>query len=260
MSYSRWDKHSLTNRLIFSLKESGLINTIKGVITFFWRNILYFTYPISFIFLNHKKSFYFKKRKYFYCREKYNLSWRNERAVEIPIFQRLVRENIKANILEVGCVLKWYKSSPKSNWTILDKFEKFGSTINLDIINYKPRTKFDLILSISTIEHIGLEDGSSKKNKVIKAINHLITNCLSKKGKIIFSIPIGYNKYLDNQIFSKRIHLSKTYYFLRRSNSEWREVDSEQVINCEYNKYYRIGSKGLLIGVIDNNEVLIKYH
>ena len=251
MSYSIWDKHSLTTRFIFSLKESGFKNTIRRIITYLWRNILCFTYPVSFCFLNKKKSFYFKKRRYFYCREKYNLSWRNERAIEIPIFQRLIRENSKANILEVGCVLKRYKSSTKSNWTIVDKFEKFGNTLNLDIIDYNPRKKFDLILSISTIEHIGLEDGSSEKNKVTKAINHIVTNCLSKNGKFIFSIPIGYNKYLDHKIFSKRIHLSKVYFFKKCKNNDWVEVDREKVVDCEYNKYYRIGARGLLIGIID---------
>lgn len=251
MNYSIWEKQNLETKFIFSLKEFGLLNTIKGIITFFWRNILYFTYPISINFLNKKRYFYFKKRKFYYSREKYNLSWRNERAVEIPIFQQLVRENIKANILEVGCVLKWYKSSPKSNWIIIDKFEKFDNTINLDIIDYNPRKKFDLILSISTMEHVGLEDGSLDVYKVIKAINHIVANCLSKKGKFIFSIPIGYNKYLDNQIFSKRIHLSKTYYFLKRGNNEWTEVDRKKVMNCEYNKHYRIGARGLIIGIID---------
>ena len=41
---------------------------------------------------------------------------------------------------------------------IVDKYEKKKGIINQDIVDYKPDKKYDLIISISTLEHVGWDE------------------------------------------------------------------------------------------------------
>lgn len=247
-----WKKHSVHIGFIYSLKQHGIVETTKGVLSYLWRQVLYASYPIyRKVILDNKRQFVFQQERYNYCLEKYNLSWRNERTIEIPIIQKVIKDHIKLNILEIGCVLKHYDSSPKINWTIVDKYEKFTGVINKDITEYYPKTKFDLIVSISTIEHIGMEDGAITPNKAKYVINQVRKNLLNINGKFIFTIPIGYNKSLDKQIFSNKITFSEKHYVTRISNNEWLETTQDKVLNSKYNKPY-ICANALFIGVIKN--------
>jgi len=38
---------------------------------------------------------------------------------------------------------------------IVDKYEIAPSVVNEDLVNFKPGKKYDLIVSISTLEHVG---------------------------------------------------------------------------------------------------------
>ncbi len=172
MDSSIYENYSLYKRFLIFLKQYGIVYTIRSVFSYLQRRVICIFYPIYFlIFLNKKRQFVYKKRRYDYCLEKYNLSWRSERTLEIPIIQQLIKDNSELNILEIGCVLKHYRSSPKNNWIIIDKYEKFDNVINKDIVDYKPDKKFDLIVSVSTIEHIGIDDGGIILDKPKDAID-----------------------------------------------------------------------------------------
>lgn len=163
--------------------------------------------------------------------------------------QELIKENFKLNILEVGCVLKHYSFSSKIKLIVVNKYEKFENVINEDIVEYKPKIKYDLIVSVSTIEHIGIEDGIIIPEKAKYAINQIIKNCLSKKGSFYFTIPIGYNKYLDKQIFNNEISFSEKHYFIKFDKNTWLEASKDQVLDSKYNKPF-IGANALFLGVI----------
>ena len=96
---------------------------------------------------------------YFYY--PYNATWRNERVVEIPVIINVLSKNKK--ILEFGNVLSHYFSV---NYDILDKYEKAKGIINKDIIKFKPNKKYDLIISISTLEHVGWDGMKDQKIKI----------------------------------------------------------------------------------------------
>src|SRR5713226_728772 len=57
--------------------------------------------------------------QYFY--DDYNLTWCNERTVEIPIIWRAVCENKERRVLEVGNVLSHYFST---SHLVVDKYER----------------------------------------------------------------------------------------------------------------------------------------
>lgn len=250
MNDSVYEQYSLYKRFANFLKQYGISYTIRGVSSYLWRQLLYVSYPMYYkMLLGQKGQFIFKERKYDYCLEKYNLSWRTERTLEIPIIQQFIKDNLELNILEIGCVLKHYESSPANNWTIIDKYEKFENVINEDIVKYKPGEKFDLIVSVSTVEHIGIDDGPVDPEKAKNAIDYIMNNLLNKNGKFAFTIPIGYNKYLDQQILNDKIFISEKHYFTRVPNNEWIEVVKGKVLNFIYGKPY-IGANALFIGII----------
>lgn len=187
-------------------------------------------------------------RKFPYFHHPYNKTWDNERCIEIPIIEYYMKGFESKKILEVGNVMSHYT---KAKHDIVDKYEYDPRIINMDIMDYKPKKKYDLIISISTLEHVGIER-EKKPHKAPKAIHHLKT-LLSPKGKIVLTVPIGYNKFLDETIKRKSSLFSELYYFKRvTGDSRWIEVDNKKVFNATYGFPYRWGNT-IILGIIQNN-------
>src|SRR5215216_4478266 len=94
----------------------------------------------------HKKAFQFNGVDYLYFFRKYNTTFLNERAVEIPIIVDFIKKYKSKRILEIGNVLKHYFNF---GFDIVDKYEKYQGVVNVDIIDFNPSEKYDLIVSIS---------------------------------------------------------------------------------------------------------------
>lgn len=127
------------------------------------------------------KSFSFNGKNYHYFVHPHNFTWRNERAIEVPVGRKLLENYKTQEILEVGNVLNHY--FPVSH-DVLDKYEIAPGVINEDVVSYKPAKKYDLILSLSTLEHVGWDEIPQEKNKILKAVAHLKT-LLKKKWNLI---------------------------------------------------------------------------
>ena len=79
----------------------------------------------------------------------------------------------------------------------------------------------------------------------IKAIKHL-RSLLTKQGKLIFTIPLGYNKVLDSEILTGKIKFSKVAIFKKLSNkNEWIQINT--LFNNIYYNYPLIGTNYLLV-------------
>ena len=142
----------------------------------------------------------------------------------------------KKQILEIGNVLNHYYSN-SGRWVVLDKFEKAHDVINEDVVEYEPKDKLDLILSISTMEHVGFDDDTIDTSKVTEAIKHIST-LLNPKGIFIFSVPLGYNTDLDNKIFLNTFGLSKIVYLKRVGFRKWKESFLEDITKVRFNDTY----------------------
>lgn len=164
--------------------------------------------------LSYFRKFKFQNKTYNYFVHSYNSTWRNERAVEIPIMWELVRKNKRASILEIGNVLSHYFAV---NHDIVDKYENGPRVINVDIEKYKPGKKYDLIISISTLEHIGGNKKTKDSNKIMSVLKKL-KKYLKPNGKIVFTVPVGYNSNLDKVIKSLKIKSERAGFLKRISN------------------------------------------
>lgn len=153
-------------------------------------------------------------------------------------------------MLEVGAVLPHY-FTPK--WDILDKFERGKEIVNEDVVNFTPKEKYDLIVSISTLEHVGFDDDIKEPKKILRAIENLKTNCLNNKGEMIITLPLGYNLVMDELLFSGKLGFNKEYFMGRITKDNcWKEITKENAKGARYGKPYNAANK-LFIGIIKKN-------
>ena len=148
-------------------------------------------------------------------------TWYNERAIEIPIVMELVRKYQGTNILEIGNVLS---NHVKFEHDILDKYEIARGIINEDVVDYRPDKRYDLVVSISTLEHVGWDEKPRDNMKIPRAIENMKSLITSRGGIIMITLPLGYNSDLDKLLKDGIIRFSKQYHLLRISKgNEWKE-------------------------------------
>jgi hypothetical protein len=172
------------------------------------------------------------------------MTWAAERAVEIPIARSYLDAHPGAKVLEVGNVLPHYYPS---HYDVVDKFERGPHIINADIVDFEPPTRYDLILSISTFEHIGFDDEASGSSgeKILAAL----ANCrrlLSERGLLVITVPTGYNPDLDQMIRDGSLGASAENLLCRTGQRQWRPCSKDEALSCRYRSPYPYAN-GLLV-------------
>jgi len=170
-------------------------------------SLLYYNY------FTGDKNFTFENKKLKYFTARYNTTWSNERRVEVAIAADYLKEFANKRILEVGNVMSHYLDV---KYDIVDKFEKAANVINEDILTYSPAEKYDLIISISTIEHVGWDDTEQDPQKIINVLNKL-NNLKQEGGTLVVTAPLGYNPNLDNMLKEKMLPFKEVHYLKRTS-------------------------------------------
>ena len=153
--------------------------------------------------------------------------------MEIPIIKSLIEEVINnnkiSNTLEIGNVLSYYKTDLTRD--IVDKYEIAAKVINEDIEFYNPKKKYDLIISISTLEHVGNDEPEEKDpEKIIRVLNHITNNLLNENGTLIITLPINQNESTDNFIYTN--NLFENYNILERKSlifNTWHEIKFQDI-------------------------------
>jgi SAM-dependent methyltransferase len=231
------------NKLKRLVKEKGLIHIAHmGCLRISTKltSPFYFWYYKTF----KQELFKFNGEIYNYFYHTYHTTWKNERSIEIPIIQRYIDSNKYKNVLEVGNVLSHY--FPVS-YDIVDKYEEGEHVINTDVVDFNPKKRYNLIISISTIEHIGYDEKIKDPMKIRKALAHLKT-LLAPNGKIIISVPLDYNPEMDKLIKYEKT-FSELYYLKRIAVDKWIEVNKEDIKNAKFN-YPFPKDNALVIGII----------
>jgi len=197
--------------------------------------------------LKGDRTFTFQGREYRYLYHPYNLTWRNERSVEVPIALELLRSHNGQAVLEVGNVLSHYIDTDHD---VLDKYESAPGVMNADAVEFDPGRKYGLILSISTLEHIGLDEQPRDPDKPLAAIRNL-AGLLAPGGRLVATVPCGVNPDLDRVLFSADTPFEKTLAMRRkRAVNRWEQADPESVAGAGYS---RLGfrANAILIATIE---------
>ena len=157
-------------------------------------------------------------------RRLYGRTWVTERAVEVPVAQRLLERHSGERILEVGNVLSHY--GPVEH-DVVDRYEAAPGVRNVDVLDLAPEPSYDLIVSVSTLEHVGRDETPPEPERAVRALEHL--RRLLRPGGVLFAtVPAGYNRALDDALSRGTHHVRA----MRRA--PWREVPPAEALACPY--------------------------
>lgn len=178
-------------------------------------------------------SFPYDGRRVPYVHERYNYTWLNERAVEAALAREQLEEHRGRNVLEIGHVLGHYQPV---DHVVVDKYEQGEQVINVDVVDLDLETRFDLVLAVSTLEHVGLDEDVLDPTKPSRAIATL-RSLLAPGGKLWITHPVGYNPALDQELRCGVHGFTSMRALLRsRWRNAWREVPVEQVWDVPYDR------------------------
>ncbi|MEP6580162.1 hypothetical protein NDI43_15090 [Microcoleus vaginatus GB2-A3] len=238
-----------------------------------------------------KRTFFFNTKEFYYNRINFNNP--TERAVEIPIgFNFLASIEKRGTILEVGNVLSHYENHLSealgiTSRRIVDKFEVELGVDNEDLMNLPSEEKYDAIVSLSTVEHIGQKGdpsggyGEQGENRDLEAPLKAIAkiyDLLAPDGKALITVPFG--KLIDGEWY---IQFSKEYLYLlgkkygipkeavsvnclklidrettsRGFNVLWEELDALELSYVEYGSPF---SQANAIAVIELSKLSSDFH
>jgi SAM-dependent methyltransferase len=174
-----------------------------------------------------EKEFRFNGRQYPYFYHDRSTAWFSERTVEIPIAHQFLMDHgsIRRG-LEVGNVLGNYLP-PSPNMTIVDRYEKHPGVLNVDIEQFAPEAPFDLIVSVSTIEHVGWDELPRDPHKSPRVLRKL-ASLLTPGGEMLVTHPLGYHPELD-QVRPDELGVPLQRYFLQRVSTDNRWVQRESL-------------------------------
>jgi len=223
---------------------------MNGVRNYLWRLkqrnklICYWLVRLS----SRASNFTFQGKSYRYFRHRYNATWRNERAVEIPIARSFLAGVSADKVLEIGNVLSHY--GPVAH-QVVDKYEQAQGVTNADVCDFKSEKSYELILSISTLEHVGWDEVPKDQSRVLRAFENL-RSLLTPEGKLVVTIPLGYNPSLDRMIREGRIPFAEKVYLKRNSRRNiWNEVNADDV-RCPCYDRQAYAAHELLVGIVEN--------
>lgn len=188
--------------------------------------------------VNVKAGFTFAGHEFAYFDHPYNTTLDNERCVEVPIARWYAAGYAARSTLEVGNVLSHY--GPVAH-TIVDKHEQADGVLNVDIVDYVPRGTFDLILSISTFEHIGYDSDDQSKDsagKILQAIE-VCRHLLNPSGLMVITVPLGWNPAMDTLIQQCSMPTHREFYLRRVAQREWQQCDRDEAMPCRYGTPYQ---------------------
>lgn len=196
-----------------------------------------------------KRTFVLDKKEFAYFYVNRFQTWSNERCIEVAACLPEVQKHNPQDILEVGNVFSQYFDVQH---TVLDKYQ--GSekieVLNKDICDVQLDRKYSLIFSISTLEHVGFDEGcdeSTTRQKIIAAFNNTLAH-LADGGLFIVTLPIGYNPVLDGLIRDQKLPIHSPRFMKRIKYSTWQECSLDEAIDCRYGAPYPFAN-ALYLGI-----------
>lgn len=168
---------------------------------------------------------------YRYLQHAYNFAWKNERTVEVPLAQRVLEAHTGQRVLEVGNVLSHYGAVGHD---VLDKYEAAPGVRNEDVVDFRPKEPYDLVVSVSTLEHVGWDEHPREPGKVGRAVANLRDHGLAPGGLLWVTMPLGWNPEADAIAFAPAPFTTRQYLLRVTRLNRWREAKAEEVRGARY--------------------------
>jgi len=224
---------ALEKRGVAGTVAAGLREAVDRTTSSYWYSRAFFS----------GRTFVFQGVRYPYLYRRYNSAWRSERVVEVPIVREVVRQYAGRSVLELGNVLSHYFPVTHDR---IDKYERAEGVVNEDIVDFRPSKRYDLIVSISTLEHVGWDEEPRDPDKVLRAIDAL-RRLAKDGGRILVTLPMAYNPQLDARLRDGRVTFTRRGCLKRISkDNRWVEVDWPEIEHAQFDTPFR-RINGLLI-------------
>ncbi|WP_028645636.1 methyltransferase domain-containing protein [Nocardioides sp. URHA0020] len=220
---------SVLARVVAFARERGAWSVLSSCVRWVWQWLL----GLPGAGRRSASSFGWDGRQVAYFHHRYNNTWMNERGVEIALALEVLEQYADRDVLEIGYVTAHYVPTKH---LVVDKYEQAPGVVNADVADLVLDERFDLILAVSTLEHVGLDEevlDSAKAGRAIAGLKRL----LKPGGKLWVTLPIGYNLDLDRQFETGELGFDLRGALLREDNRNvWREVPVEQIWWTPYDR------------------------
>jgi hypothetical protein len=178
----------------------------------------------------HNRSFTLGGQSYPYFYHPYNSTWMSERGVELSVVLRFL--DGRKDFLEIGNVLNHYV---KIAHDVVDKYEPAPGVIECDVVDYSPPRRYETIVAISTIEHVGWDPPEVKDpEKPLRAVAHLKTLLEPRAGRLFVSMPTGQNPNVDRFLESNAFGFDEIRCMRRHACIGWEEVPLEVAVRIPW--------------------------
>jgi hypothetical protein len=200
------------------------------------------------------RGFVWDERRIPYVHHRYNHTWANERAVEVALALDVLERSAGSRVLEVGNVMSHYRPSPDLGSggapTVVDKYERAPGVINSDVTELEHGDGYDLILSVSTLEHVGWDEEVIDPDKPGRALA-VLKGALAPGGRLWTTLPVGYNPHLDERLRAGEYGFTRLRALRREPyRNVWREVPLDEVWDAEYDRLLYT-AHGLIVAEYD---------
>jgi SAM-dependent methyltransferase len=121
--------------------------------------------------------------------------------------------------------------------------------LNRDVLDLGGLGQFDLIVAISTLEHVGWDESPRDPGKAVRAIE-VLRSLLAPDGLLAVTVPVGYNTAFDASLRSGEVPLKRAVALRRAGGTRWREVAPSAVWSAPYD-FLLYRARGVLFGFIE---------
>jgi SAM-dependent methyltransferase len=179
-----------------------------------------------------------------YVHDAAGFTWANERAVEVAVARHALRSAAGERVLEVGNVLAHYG---ERGHLVVDKYEDGPGVVRRDVLDLGPQDgPFDLVLSISTVEHVGWDEQPRDEEAAVRALARL-RSLVAPGGRLVVTVPVGYHPRLDAAIRGGALAGGELRALRRGGRGRpWREVPVHRVWDAPYD-FLTYTASGVLV-------------
>jgi hypothetical protein len=156
-----------------------------------------------------------------------------------------MKQQMPADVLEIGNVMLHYVSF---GHTVADKYEKAHGVIQQDVVELNLPKRYPLIVTISTLEHVGWDESPRVPHKHLAALANLKRH-LAPGGLLAVTFPIGYNPNLDDDLNAGMLGFDEILYLKRIAKETWQQANADEVRGAQYNTPFR-ASNAIVIGFL----------
>ena len=217
-------------RLARSFREAGVPATLRSSLA--WA-VRFAAGPAVAKRLRGEAGFSLGAESFRYEDSWHNWTWLNERSVEVPIAAAALRQTPPGSAIEVGAVMQHYGHS---GHRVIDKYESGPGIEQLDIFDIAPEPSYQLVLSVSTLEHVGWDEPKRDPDLALHAIAHL-KRLVAPGGALMVTVPAGYHPTLDSAIRNGTIEFSSVRALrCEYPSMVWDEVAAESTSGAKYDE------------------------